>query len=101
MFDTIEQIPYRQTVFAVFVLFAFGSSAIEIGSEFADGETLASMGDDLSRLALVRSSCRCSLMSTLLNDERFEISEASLTKHAVSLLSSTLNPSTSPISTVP
>ena len=52
MFDAIGQIPYRQTVFAVFVLFVFGTSAAEIASEFLDGETLGSMGDDLSRFAL-------------------------------------------------
>jgi DNA-binding CsgD family transcriptional regulator len=52
MFDAIGQIPYRQTVFAVFVLFVFGTSAAEIASEFVDGETLGSMGDDLSRFAL-------------------------------------------------
>jgi len=39
MFDAIGQIPYRQTVFAVFVLFVFGTSAAEIVDEFADGET--------------------------------------------------------------
>ena len=52
MFDAIGQIPYRQTVFAVFVLFVFGTSVAEIASEFVDGETLGSMGDDLFRLAL-------------------------------------------------
>ncbi|MCG8547654.1 MAG: LuxR C-terminal-related transcriptional regulator [Alphaproteobacteria bacterium] len=52
MFDAIEQFPHRQTVFAVFVLFVFGTSAAEIISEFVDGETLGSMGDDLSRFAL-------------------------------------------------
>ena len=52
MFDGIERIPYRRTVFAVFVLFVFGTSAAEIVSEFADGETLGSMADDLSRFAL-------------------------------------------------
>jgi DNA-binding NarL/FixJ family response regulator len=52
MFDATRQIPYRQTVFAVFVLFVFGTSAVEIASEFVDGETLGSMGDDLSRFAL-------------------------------------------------
>lgn len=52
MFGSIGQIPYRQTAFAVFVLFVFGTSAAEIASEFADGETLGSMGDDLSRFAL-------------------------------------------------
>ena len=52
MFDAIGQIPYRQTAFAVFVLFVFGTSTAEIASEFADGETLSSMSDDLSRFAL-------------------------------------------------
>ena len=52
MFDSIGQIPYRQTVFAVFVLFVFGTSAAEIVAEFIDGETLSSMVDDLSRFAL-------------------------------------------------
>ena len=49
MFDAIGQIPYRRSVFAVFVLFVFATSAAEIVSEFADGETLGAMGDDLSR----------------------------------------------------
>lgn len=52
MFDAIGQLPQRQTLFAVFVLFVLGTSAVEILSEFADGETLASMGDDLSRFVL-------------------------------------------------
>jgi DNA-binding NarL/FixJ family response regulator len=52
MVEAIAEIPYRQTAFAVFVLFVFGTSGAEIASEFADGETLASMGDDLFRLAL-------------------------------------------------
>ncbi|MEM7044733.1 MAG: LuxR C-terminal-related transcriptional regulator [Pseudomonadota bacterium] len=52
MFDAIGQIPYRQTAFAIFVLFVFGTSTVEIASEFADGETLDSMGDDLSRFTL-------------------------------------------------
>lgn len=52
MYDAIEQIPYRRTVFAVFVLFVFGTSTAEIVSEFVAGETLGSMGDDLTRLAL-------------------------------------------------
>ena len=46
------QIPYRQTVFAVFVLIVCGTSVAEIASEFVDGETLGSMGDDLFRVAL-------------------------------------------------
>ena len=52
MSDAIEKIPYRRTVFAVFVLFVFGTSTAEIVAEFAAGETLGAMGDDLSRLAL-------------------------------------------------
>ena len=38
MSDAIEQIPYRRTVFAVFVLFVLGTSTAEIVAEFADGE---------------------------------------------------------------
>ena len=52
MFDAIERIPYRRTMFAAFVLFVFGTSTAELVSEFGDGETLGSMGDDLSRFAL-------------------------------------------------
>ena len=52
MVDAIEQMPYRRLVFAVFVLVVFGTSAIEIASEFAAGETLTTMGDDLSWFAL-------------------------------------------------
>ncbi len=51
MSDAIEQIPYRRTLFAVFVLFVLGTSTAEIIAEFAAGETLGSMGDDLFRLA--------------------------------------------------
>lgn len=52
MVEAIGQIPHRRTLFAVFVLFVFGTSAVEIISEFAAGETLASMADDLSRFAI-------------------------------------------------
>ena len=52
MFDAIGQLQHRQTVFIVFVLFIFGTSAIEIASEFADGEGIGSMADDMSRFAL-------------------------------------------------
>lgn len=52
MFDAIGQLPKRQMLFAAFVLFVLGTSVAEILSEFADGETLGSMGDDLSRFAL-------------------------------------------------
>ncbi|WP_299617406.1 LuxR C-terminal-related transcriptional regulator [Pelagibius sp.] len=52
MIDTLERVPSRQTVFAVFVLIVFGTSAAEIIAEFADGEALGSMADDLSRFVL-------------------------------------------------
>lgn len=52
MFDAISQISYRRAVFVVFALFVLGSSIVEIYSEFGDGETLASMDDDLFRFAL-------------------------------------------------
>lgn len=52
MFEAIGQIPYRRTVFAVFVLFVFATSAAEIIYEFGAGETLGSMADDLFRFAL-------------------------------------------------
>lgn len=52
MFGAIARFQYRQTLFAAFVLFVFGTSGAEIVSEFADGESLLSMGDDLSRFAL-------------------------------------------------
>ncbi len=51
MSDEIEPIPLRRTVWAAFVLFVFGTSTAEIVVEFAAGETLGSMADDLSRLA--------------------------------------------------
>ncbi|MEM7462228.1 MAG: LuxR C-terminal-related transcriptional regulator [Pseudomonadota bacterium] len=49
MIETIGQMPFRRTVFAVFVLFVLGTSATEIFSELEDGETLGSMADDLFR----------------------------------------------------
>ena len=52
MFDAIGQFPSRQSVFAGFVLIVFGVSAVEIMAEFAIGETLVSMGDDLFRFIL-------------------------------------------------
>lgn len=52
MFDAIGQIPYRRMVFSVFVLLVFGTSAVEIIFEFAAGETLGAMADDLTRFAL-------------------------------------------------
>ncbi|MEO0444072.1 MAG: hypothetical protein AAFZ92_10095, partial [Pseudomonadota bacterium] len=52
MLDAIEHIPYRRTLFTLFVLFIFGTSILELFTEFAAGETLSAMGDDLSRFAL-------------------------------------------------
>lgn len=52
MLDSISQTPKRQTIFAIFVIFIFGTSALEVVSEFAAGEALSEMADDLSRLAL-------------------------------------------------
>lgn len=52
MFNALTQIPYRQSIFAVFVLFVFGTSAVEIITEFAEGESMAAMTDDLMRFAL-------------------------------------------------
>jgi DNA-binding NarL/FixJ family response regulator len=52
MFKALAQIPHRQTIFAVFVLFVFGTSAVEIITEFAAGESMAAMTDDLMRFAL-------------------------------------------------
>ncbi len=52
MLDAIGQIPYRRTMFALFVLFVFGASAAEIIDEFAGGETLSMMADDLTKFTL-------------------------------------------------
>ncbi len=52
MFDALGQIPYRRTMFAAFVLFVLGTSAAEIISEFAAGEALGSMADDVTRFVL-------------------------------------------------
>ena len=52
MFNAIGHSLSWQAVFAVFVLFVFGTSAVEILLEFAAGETLASMGDDLLRFGV-------------------------------------------------
>ena len=48
----MDQIPYKETVFGVFVLIVFGTSGYEIISEFGAGETMQTMGDDLARFAL-------------------------------------------------
>lgn len=52
MFDAIGRLPPRRMIFAVLVLIVFGTSAVEIIQEFAAGETLANMTDDLLRFFL-------------------------------------------------
>lgn len=52
MLNSLAQIPYRQSIFAAFVLFVFGTSVVEIITEFAQGESMAAMTDDLTRFAL-------------------------------------------------
>ena len=49
MIDSITQFPIRRTLFSAFVLFVFCLSAFEIVSEFAAGETMGEMADDMSR----------------------------------------------------
>lgn len=50
--DPMDQIPYKETLFAVFVLLVFGTSAHEIYSEFRAGENLRAMTDDLARFSV-------------------------------------------------
>lgn len=52
MLDILGQMSKRQAIFAIFVLFVFGTSAFEIVSEFASGETVSEMADDLGRFSL-------------------------------------------------
>ena len=52
MLDSITQMPKRYTLFAIFVFFVFGTSIFEIISEFAVGESLTEMADDLGRFVL-------------------------------------------------
>lgn len=52
MINTLGQIPFQRALFVMFVLFVFGTSTIEIVLEFAAGETLGSMADDLFRFSL-------------------------------------------------
>ena len=52
MLDSLEHLPYRRLIFFIFVLIVFGTSAQEVISEFAAGETMSTMGDDLSWFAL-------------------------------------------------
>jgi len=47
MSDALSRLWSRQGLLAGFVLFVFATSAIEISLEFADGETIASMADDV------------------------------------------------------
>lgn len=51
MTDWIARIPYRRTLFVVFSLFVFASSAEEIVSEFMAGERWRTMADDLAMFA--------------------------------------------------
>ncbi|MEM7377038.1 MAG: LuxR C-terminal-related transcriptional regulator [Pseudomonadota bacterium] len=48
----MDQIPYKETVFAAFVLIVFGTSAHEILTEFGEGETMQTMGDDIAQFSL-------------------------------------------------
>ncbi len=48
----IHRIPYRRALFVVFSLYVFASSAAEIVNEFADGEPLADMMDDVALLVV-------------------------------------------------
>ncbi|MEO0548042.1 MAG: LuxR C-terminal-related transcriptional regulator [Pseudomonadota bacterium] len=52
MLDSLTRLPKRQTIFTISVLIVFGTSAFEIASEFAAGETLSEMADDLVRFGL-------------------------------------------------
>ncbi len=47
MFDAMGQTRGRQLMFAVIMLFVFGISGFEIFREFANGETLVTMADDV------------------------------------------------------
>ncbi|MEM7056260.1 MAG: LuxR C-terminal-related transcriptional regulator [Pseudomonadota bacterium] len=49
MSDAITQFPLRRVLFSVFVLFVFCMSTFEIVLEFAAGETMEEMTDDLLR----------------------------------------------------
>ena len=49
MIDALTHLPVRRALFHGFVVFVFGMGAFEIASEFAEGETVAEMADDLLR----------------------------------------------------
>ncbi|MEM6986823.1 MAG: LuxR C-terminal-related transcriptional regulator [Pseudomonadota bacterium] len=48
----MDQLPFKETVFALFVLVVFGTSAYEIVSEFRAGETMGTMKDDIAPFLL-------------------------------------------------
>lgn len=52
MTEPISQRPLRRAVFSAFVLFVFCICAVEILTEFANGERLTEMADDLLRFSL-------------------------------------------------
>ena len=52
MLSWLGHVSSRQAVFAVFTMFIFGSSAVEIVTEFLDGETVEAMLDDITKLSL-------------------------------------------------
>ncbi len=52
MLESVGRIPSWRAVFAVFVLFVLATSGVEIIDEFASGETLDEMADDLFRFAI-------------------------------------------------
>lgn len=52
MFGAIERMPYRQILVAGFIVLAFCVSVIQIIREFAAGETLSMMTDDLLMLVV-------------------------------------------------
>lgn len=52
MLDALGRFPHRRMIFAAFAMFVFATSAAEIVSEFADGETASEMVDDILRFCL-------------------------------------------------
>lgn len=52
MVETTGLLRHRKSIFIVFVLIVFGTSVLEIYSEFSRGETLTTMLDDLSGLVI-------------------------------------------------
>ncbi len=101
MFDAIGQMPHRQTVFVVFVLFVFGSSAAQIASEFADGETVVSMADDVFRFTLSAMVLAVFIFEYLVQQKHLGNCGGNSKRHVDGLLSSTPNHRSSPVSTAP